>query len=357
MCFCNTELPRQACVLNWVSRRGARSAVIARDEHYLCTRFCNARGYCAYACFGYKLYVDCRVGVCTFEVVYKLRKVFYRVYIMVRRGRNKTYAGGGVPCFCNLGINLVRRQLTALAGFCTLSHFYLNFFCAYKIFARNAETSRSDLLYCAVFIHSVCIGLKSWRVFAALARVWLAADGVHGNCKRFVCLFWEWAERHCAHFEAFDDWINALDLIYRQRLVCKFKAEKASDVVGTELFFEHTRIFFKHRIVAVSCCGLEHMDRSGVKQMLLLTAPHFVWAGAVERFVGVEPERVICLWVVGERVVLNVGEVDSADTAYGVGKVFVYYLFAYADCFKYLCAHVWLNCWNAHFWSDFYNSV
>src|SRR4029079_324365 len=71
------------------------------------------------------------------------------------------------------------------------------------------------------------------RLFAALAGVRLAADAVHGDGERGVCLARDRAEGHGAGGEALDDFLGRLDLLDRDRATAVFlgalQPEQATD--------------------------------------------------------------------------------------------------------------------------------
>ena len=57
-----------------------------------------------------------RGGVGIFEVVYELRQILNRVDVVMRRRRDELNAGRGVANPADILVNLMPRQLAALAG-------------------------------------------------------------------------------------------------------------------------------------------------------------------------------------------------------------------------------------------------
>ena len=85
--------------------------------------------------------------------------------------------------FCNPGIYLSARQMASLARLCPLCHLDLDLFCAYKIFACNAEPAGRHLLDGGAVFRAQALGL-----LASLAGIGASAQSVHGGSKAFVRL-------------------------------------------------------------------------------------------------------------------------------------------------------------------------
>ena len=120
--------------------------------------------------------------------------------------------------FSNHRINLVTGQLAAFAGLGTLRHLDLHHVRIDKIFRRHTEATRSHLLNGRT--HGVAI--RHWliaiRLFAAFARIRLAADAVHRNGERRMGFARYRAVGHCARCEALYDRGCALYLVERNSL-------------------------------------------------------------------------------------------------------------------------------------------
>ena len=67
------------------------------------------------------------------QVVYELRQVFYGINIVMRRWRYQADAGRRKSCCGYCRVDLIAREMSALARLCALSHLDLYLFCAYKV--------------------------------------------------------------------------------------------------------------------------------------------------------------------------------------------------------------------------------
>ena len=137
---------------------------------------------------------------------------------MVRRWRDEPHAGRGVPHLGDDLIHLVAGQLTALTGLGALRHLDLHHAGVDEILRRHPEATRRHLLDGRA--HGIAVGqrLEAVRLLAALARIGLAADAVHGDSERGVGLARDRSEAHGAGGEALDDSRGGLDLLQRHRL-------------------------------------------------------------------------------------------------------------------------------------------
>src|SRR4051794_25997084 len=113
----------------------------------------------------------------------------------------------------NAGIHLVARELATLTGFGTLGHLDLDVRRIDQVVAGDAEASRRHLLDSAASTRVV----EPVGIFAALAGVRPAAEGVHGDGHRLVGLGGDGAVAHRTRVEARDDRLDRLDLLQRHR--------------------------------------------------------------------------------------------------------------------------------------------
>nr|GFC90199.1 hypothetical protein [Tanacetum cinerariifolium] len=90
-----TQFPGQAGVADAAERRGARAAVVARDENYVGVRLGYAGRDGTHARLTHQLHVDAGGAVGVFEVENQLGQVLDGVDVVVRRRRNEAYAGRG----------------------------------------------------------------------------------------------------------------------------------------------------------------------------------------------------------------------------------------------------------------------
>src|SRR5690606_5408209 len=154
----------------------------------------------------------------------------------------------------NRRVNLVARKLTALAGLGALRDLDLHHIRVDEIFRRHAEAARGDLLDRGALWIARAIRQRqvAIRLFAALARVRLAADTVHRNGKRRMRLAADRAERHSAGREALDDIGYRLDFLERYRsaslLLGKLDVKQAAYLLGAGVLAVDLRREFLERL-------------------------------------------------------------------------------------------------------------
>ena len=137
------ELPRQAGVLERRQRRGTGAAVVAGDHDVLGLRLGDAGGDGADAGLGHELDRDLGRRVDRLQVVDQLRQVLDRVDVVVRRRRDQPDAGRRVAEPRDQRVDLVARQLPALAGLGALRHLDLQLV---GIDAGTSQSRRSALM-------------------------------------------------------------------------------------------------------------------------------------------------------------------------------------------------------------------
>ena len=136
----------------------------------------------------------------------------------------------------------------------------------------------------------VGIGHESLFVLAALARVGLSADAVHGDRQGLVRFLADRAERHRAGGESLHDLGSRLDVVQRNRRAGRFQIEHAAQHQEIAVLLIHdvrellesleTRLL--HRV-------LELADRERVQQMAF--APHAVLIFAADAQLRVRVAR------------------------------------------------------------------
>ena len=141
LCLAYAYLGRYSGKAHARCRRCSRASLGTGDDYQigLCLGYAGCNG--ANAALGNELHAYGCLGIDVLEVEYQLGKVLNRIDVVVRRRRDKRYAGYRVAC---LGYNLVHLksgQLSAFAGLCALCHLYLKFFCVDKILGCYAETA------------------------------------------------------------------------------------------------------------------------------------------------------------------------------------------------------------------------
>jgi len=141
-------------------------------------------------------------------------EILDRIDVVVRRRRDQPHPGGRAADPRDVVVDLVSRELPALAGLGPLRHLDLDLVGVDEVVDGDAEAARRDLLD-----RRAAIVEEAVRVLAALARIRLRAEAVHRLGERLVGLARERAEAHRAGREALDDLGRRLDLLQRQRPV------------------------------------------------------------------------------------------------------------------------------------------
>ena len=85
VCFCQTQFPRQTCIVNGAARSRTGTAVITGNQDDSCTSLGNAGCNGADTGFRNQLHGDTSLFVGIFQVVDQLCQIFDRVNIVVRR--------------------------------------------------------------------------------------------------------------------------------------------------------------------------------------------------------------------------------------------------------------------------------
>ena len=175
-------------------------------------RLRHAGGDGADADLGDELDRDARFRVGAAQVVDQLLEVLDRVDVVVGRRRDQPDARRGQPDAGDVAVDLVARQLAALARLRALGHLDLQLVGVRQIVDVDAEAPRGDLLD----LRAALVG-EAHGVLPAFTGVRAAAETVHRDRERLVRLARERAERHRAGREALDDLRRGLDLVERDR--------------------------------------------------------------------------------------------------------------------------------------------
>ena len=162
----------------------------------------------------------CRIDV--FKIVNQLCQIFDRIDVVMRRWRDQAHALRRVADLCNHRIDLMAGQLAAFAGLGTLRHLDLHHIGIDEIFGGYTKAARGDLLDGRA--HRIAIGhwLVAIRLFAAFARIGLAADAVHRNRKCRMGFARNRAVGHRTRCEALDDSGCTLNFIKRHGFAAIF---------------------------------------------------------------------------------------------------------------------------------------
>ena len=203
------ELPGAARVLERGQRRRAGAAVVAGDQHHVGVRLGDARRDRADADLGHQLDVHPGPRVGVLEVVDELLEVLDRVDVVVRRRADQPHARRRVPRPRDPRVDLVARELAALAGLGALGHLDLDVVGVGEVLRRHAEPPGRHLLDRAAALGVV----QAVGVLAALAGVGLGAEPVHRDGQRLVRLLADRAVGHRPGREPLDDGLDRLDLV------------------------------------------------------------------------------------------------------------------------------------------------
>ena len=310
--FGEAELPGQARMPQRSPWRGARPAVVARDEDDVGAGLGDAGRDGADADLRDELDRYPRVGIGALEVVDELGEVLDGVDIVMGRRGDEPDAGGGLAALRDPGIDLASGQLAALARLGPLGHLDLYFLGAYEVFARHAEAAGGDLLDGAATRVSVRVGQEALGVLPALARIALAPEAVHGDRHRLVSLLADGSEGHGARLETLHDGGDLLDLVDGNRLGILEFHETAKRALPRRLVVDQRRIPLEGLVVALPARPLEKMDGLGIVEVVLaVLAPLPVPAdgeGAVVRRALVEGGGMALLDLDGEIL-----DPDAAD--------------------------------------------
>ena len=176
-----------ACRIDDV-RRGAGAAVDAGDHDVVGAGLGDARGDGADARERDELDADLGRRVDAAQVVDQLGEILDRVDVVVRRRRDQADARRRVAQARDLDVDLVARQLAALAGLGALRDLDLEHVGVDQVGGRHAEARRGHLLDRRAPRVAVRVGVRAPRVLAALAAVRAAAEAVHRDRERLVGL-------------------------------------------------------------------------------------------------------------------------------------------------------------------------
>ena len=211
--FRQAEFPGNAGMLDRTPGRCAGTAAVAADEHNIGVRLGHAGGHRAHSDLGHQLYRDPGLGVDVLQVIDQLGQIFDRIDVVMRRRRNQSHAGNGMPQTRDHVIHLVAGKLTAFPGFRALRHLDLQLRCVDQVIRSHAEARRGYLLDRAAPPVSVGVPLVTLFVFATLAGIRHSADPVHGDSQSLVRLLADRAERHGPGGKALHDLFGRLHFL------------------------------------------------------------------------------------------------------------------------------------------------
>ena len=322
MGFGEAQFPERSAVHDRGQGAGAGAAVVAGNGDVVRVGLGNTGGDRADADLGHQLDRDAGLGVDVLQVVDQLRQVLDGIDVVVRRRRDKPDARGRVPDAGDPFIDLVPRQLSALAGLGALGHLDLEVVGVDQVFGGHPETPRCHLLDGRTHGIAVLQGLVAHRVLAALAGIGLAADPVHGDGQVGVGLPRDRPERHGAGGEALDDLAHRFDLVQGQRHARALEAEHAAQVAERLFaFVDLGRKGLELPVIAGPDRVLEGADGFGRPHVFLAAQPERVFAADVER---VPQDRILAVGglVAPHGLFGDLGQADAFDHGMGLGEIF-----------------------------------
>ena len=347
--FGDAELPRQAGVFYGRLRRRARAAAVAADQDDVAVSFGDARRDCADAGFGDELHVDARARVGVFQVVYQLPQVFDGVDVVVGRRRDELDAGGGVAHPADVLVDLVARQLPALARLRALRHLYLQVARVGEVVYGDAEAPGGDLFYGAAAAVAVRVGGVAPPVFAAFAGVRARVYAVHRYRQRLVRLAAYRAERDRAGGEALDYLRRRLHFVERQRLVGGLEIQQAAN--GAHALGKAVRPV-RELLVGLPAVGARRVLQLGdcgrVPHVIFAVAPPLVEAAALQPRAVRDDYVDVGGGVARPRLFLYLLYADAADARGRPREEFVYEALVKPDRLEYLRAAIALDGRYAH---------
>ena len=346
--FGQTKFPRNAGVLDGTQRGCAGAAGVAADQDYVGVRLGHARGHRADSDFRHQLHRDAGVRIHILQVVDQLREIFDRIDVVMRRRRDQSDAGDGVPQARDHFVDFVAGKLAALAGLRALRHLDLQLVGVDQIVRGNSETRRGNLLYGAAPQIAVRIGLEALFVFSAFAGVGLAADAVHGDGQSFVGFFADRPERHGAGGEALHDFFGGLDFFDRNRLVALLQLHQAAQRAQVRaLVVDEVGVFLKCLEAVLPHGLLQLADGQRIEQVIF--AVDALVIAAADREFGLEfgqrTERILVLQL---RFGRENCEADAFQARSRAGEIGVDQFFVQADGFEDLRSLITLQSRDAH---------
>ena len=270
------DLPRDAGEEDGRERRRARAAVVPGDEHVVGVRLGDAGRDRPDPHLRHELHGDARLRIGAAKVVDELLQVLDRVDVVVRRRRDEADAGRRQAHARDVAVDLVPRQLAALAGLRALRHLDLQLVRVREVVDRDPEAAGGDLLDGRATEVAVRVRLEPDRVLAALAGVGTPADAVHRDRERLVRLPRDRAEGHRARREALHDLARRLDLVERDATVRRLpEAEQPTQRVAADgVLVDEPRVLLEGLVPPVPNGVLQQRDRLRVPLVVLaVTAP------------------------------------------------------------------------------------
>ena len=120
-------------------------------------------------------------------------------------------------------IHFSGRKMSALSGFCSLSHLDLDLFCTYQIPAGNAETGAGHLLDSRASVHSSPCRIQTFFTFSTLTGVGFSMKHIHGNSQSLMGFLGNGAVRHSSGLKPFYNVLYTFHFFNRDSLFREVK--------------------------------------------------------------------------------------------------------------------------------------
>ena len=202
----------------------------------------------------------------------------------MRRRRNQAHAGARESQARDHVVDLVARQLAALAGLGALRDLDLQHLGVDQIFRRHAEAARGHLLDLRILL-----GAVAHRILAAFARIGARAQRVHGGRERFVRLRRQRAQGHARAVEARENARDGLHLFDGNRRRTGLEPQKIADA-GHRPLVDESREFPILIVAARHHRRLQRRDHIRVVHVVLAVVHVLEQAALLHRF-GRHPRR------------------------------------------------------------------
>ena len=278
----DAELPRKTRMVDRGHRCRTGTSIVAGHEDDLGAGLGNTTCDGADAVLGHELDGDRGTAVRVLQIIDQLRQVLDTVDIVVRWRGNEGYTRGRKTGLRDPRIDLLARQMSALARLRALRHLDLDLDGGVEVGTGHTETAGCHLLD-----GGIPLGTETVRMLSALTGVRLAAETVHRDGHRLVRLLGNRTVGHRTGLETLHDGRYRLDLLDRHRLILRRKLQKSTQCMRPTLVIDARRVLLKFLIIALITPNraLKCNDRLRIIEMIL---------GAPTRTKLMESDRIQC---------------------------------------------------------------
>ena len=246
-------------------------------------RLGHAGGDGADAHLGHQLDADPGVDVGVLQIVDELSQILDGIDVVVRRRGNQTDTRGRVTGLGHPWVHLGAWQLAALTGLGALGHLDLEFLGIDQILAGHTKAPGCHLLDGGILGVAVGQGNKTFRIFAALAGVGLAAQTVHGDGQGLMGLLGDGSIAHRAGLEPLHDGLDRFHLFDGDG-ARRLEVEESSQCGPMlELLIDRLGIVLEGLEISVAHRFLQLVHRIGIEQVVLAIATPLIPATDIER--------------------------------------------------------------------------